>query len=76
MLPPKISRQIRHLLFSTRLSAERFTLADKFVFPQQLVKNIFSIEQSFYTILLPVLLFLLAFYSSYIKVAVHKLNQN
>ena len=39
-----------------------FTVADKFIFPKQLIKNIFpQSEQSFFTIVLPVLLFLLAF---------------
>jgi len=50
------------LIFSTRLCSEFLKLADKFVFPQQLIKNIFpQSEQSFFTIVLPVLLFLLAF---------------
>jgi len=39
-----------------------FTVADKFIFPKQLIKNIFpQFEQPFFTIVLPVLLFLLAF---------------
>jgi len=62
MLPPKILQKIRYLIFSARLYSEFLKLADKFIFPKQFIKNIFlQSERSFYTILLPVLLFLLAF---------------
>jgi hypothetical protein len=47
--------------FSARLYSEFLKLADKFVFPQQFVKNIsLQSAQSFSTIMLPVLFFLLA----------------
>jgi hypothetical protein len=49
------------LIFSARLCSEFLKLAGKFVFPQQFIKNIFlQSAQSLYTILLPVLFFLLA----------------
>jgi len=61
VLPPKILKKIRCLIFSARLCSEFLKLADKFIFPQQLIKNIFlQSEQPFCTILLPVLYFLLA----------------
>jgi hypothetical protein len=61
MLPPKFREKIDTWFFQHGSMQNIFKLADKFIFPKQLNQNIFlQSVQSFYTILLPVLFFLLA----------------